>query len=294
MKKFSALFFALLMGLSACGGGSGKGIEVKGSDTLLELVQAFGEAYIKKTNVAINVSGGGSGVGIAGIINGNTDIGDSSRPMKDKEIAQAKEKGVEPLEVKVGIDAIAIIVNPANPVKELTTAQLAGIYKGEIKNWKEVGGEDMAISLYGRQENSGTYVFFQEHILKADYAATMKRMSGNAQMFEGVKADKAGIGYEGLGYVMNEDGSFKDGVKVLPVVSKKGTALLPSNQEAVLSGEYPIARFLFQYVNKKTWEGPVKEFIRFELSDEGQAIVKKIGFYSLGDKAKELNPAVFE
>ncbi|HCL56534.1 MAG TPA: phosphate-binding protein [Spirochaetia bacterium] len=293
MKKILSLLVILSIGLFSCGKGSQKGIEVKGSDTLLELVQEMGEVYIKKSGIAVNVSGGGSGVGVAGIVNNNTDIGDASRQIKDKEIKKAKENGIEPLEVKLGIDAIAIVVNPSNTINQLTTDQLAAIYKGEVKNWKEVGGPDVEISLYGRQENSGTYAFFQEHILKANYSDKMKRMNGNAQMFEGVKADIGGIGYQGLGYVMNEDGSFKPGVKVLAVVGKSGRAVLPSDKSAVLSGEYAISRFLYQYVNKNMTQ-TVKDFVLFELSPEGQAIVKKTGFYPLDERAKELNPELFK
>lgn len=294
MKKILALFGVFLMtGFAACKGGS-KGIEVKGSDTLLELVQSEGETYIKKTNIPVNVTGGGSGVGVAALINKTTDIANSSRPIKNDEIDKAKANGVNPLEIKLGVDAIAIVVNPSNPVKELTIQQLAGIFRGEIKNWKELGGSDTEISLYGRQENSGTYVFFQEHILnKKNYSDQMKRMNGNSQMIEGIKADKAGIGYVGLGYVFTDSG-VNSNVKLVPVVGKNGKAILPTDKAAVFSGEYAISRYLLQYVDENNFKGNLKEFIKFILSDEGQDIVKKTGFYPLGaEKAKELNPKVF-
>lgn len=293
MRKLITILIALTLSLLGCKA-SDKGIEVKGSDTLLELVQMMGETFINKTKIAVNVSGGGSGVGIAALINNSTDIADSSRPIKDKEIQDAISKGIEPIEVKIGIDAIAVIVHPKNPINELNAQQLGAIYKGDLKNWKDIGGNDKPISLYGRQENSGTYVFFQEHLLeKKDYSANMKRMNGNAQIIESIKTDEAGIGYVGIGYITGEKGENKS-IKILAIVGKNNKSLLPTNIEAVYKGEYEISRYLFQYISKAKFTGKVKEFIEFELSPEGQEIVKKVGFYPLGEKAKELNSNLYK
>ncbi len=196
-------------------------IQIKGSDTSVNLVQMLAETYMEKNpKIPIVVTGGGSGVGIAALINGQIQIADASRPMKEKEYAAAKENGVIPVEIAIGIDALSVIVNAGNPVKSLTIRQIGAIYRGEISNWKEVGGPDLPISLYGRQPNSGTYVFFQEHVLgNKDYSQKMKQMNGSAQIVEGVKSDQAGIGYIGVGYVHDEAGKVYEGMQVLDVAS---------------------------------------------------------------------------
>jgi len=262
-------------------------IEIAGSDTMLELAQALAEDFSKETGIEINVGGGGSGTGIARLINNTVDIANSSREMKDKEIKLAEEKGVKIYEVKLGIDAIAIIANPKNKVKNLTVDQIAAIYKGEITNWKEVGGDNIPISLYGRQNNSGTYVFFREHILNnKDYSPKMMGMNGNAQIVEAIKNDKGGIGYVGIGYLSDVKGE----VKIITVNN-----MSPKDEKAVLTAKYPIARFLFQYVSDKRLEREeVKKFFQFALTKKGQEIIKKIGFYPLGEKkAKKFNSKVY-
>jgi phosphate transport system substrate-binding protein len=284
MKKMLVVFSILVFGLFACGKGDKKGIEIVGSDTLLEMVQAEAEEYVKKTGTPVNVTGGGSGVGISKLLDGTCDIANASRSMKDKELTLAKEKGMEIFEVKVAIDAIAVIINPENPVKDLTNTQLGAIFKGEITNWKEVGGPDLKISLYGRQSSSGTFSYFRKKVLeKKDYSQEMKRMTGNAQIAEGIKNDKAGIGYVGIGYVQGASG-----IKMIAV-----NGVMPDNQEKVLAGEYFISRFLYQYVASKP-EGRVKDFLLFELSEKGQEIVKETGFYPVGTEgAKKLNPFLY-
>jgi phosphate transport system substrate-binding protein len=163
-------------------------------------------------------------------------------------------------------------------------AQIGAIYRGEIKNWKEFGGANQPISLYGRQSNSGTFVFFQEHVLgKQDYSADMKRMNGNAQIVEGVMADKAGIGYVGVGYIVDQKtGKVRPGIKVLNVSKDaESKAFSPLDKAAVDSGDYPVARPLFQTTNGIP-KGSVKAFLEFELSPEGQNIVEKEGFFPIG------------
>lgn len=286
MKKIIALISVLTLGLLACSKNtSSKGIEIVGSDTLLELVQAQGEAFVKKTKISVNVTGGGSGVGIAKILDGVIDIANASRAMKSKELVKAKKKGLDIKEVKLAIDAIAVIVNPGNPVSNLSAAQLEAIYKGEVTNWKEVGGPDVPVSLYGRQSSSGTFAYFRKKVLhKKDYSDKMKRMNGNAQIVAAVKADKGGIGYVGIGYVA----SGKTGVKMMGV-----NGVLPNDKEKVLAGKYYISRYLYQYINGVP-KGNQKKFLQFALSEEGQKIVEETGFYPLGAvKAKELNPFVF-
>jgi phosphate transport system substrate-binding protein len=265
-------------------------IQIKGSDTLINLVQRLSEVYMEQhPETAIAVTGGGSGVGIAALIANRVQIADASRPMKDKEYTAAKENGVAPYEIVVGIDGLSVVVNSANPVKDLTMEQIGKIFRGEILNWNQVGGPDIPVSLYGRQANSGTYVFFQEHVLgNKDYSARMKQMNGNAQIVEGVIADKAGIGYVGVGYVYDDNGSVRKGLQVLSVAQKLGAEpVSPLDPENVKSGKYPIARALFQYVNGKP-AGAVKDFIAFELG-EGQKIVEEMSFYPVAGDYLEQN-----
>ncbi len=266
-------------------------IQIKGSDTLINLVQRLSEVYMEKfPNTAIATTGGGSGVGIASLIANRIDIADASRPMKDKEYAAAKENGVIPYQIVIGIDGLSVIVNASNSIKSLTMDQIGAIFRGEILNWSEVGGPNIPISLYGRQPNSGTFVFFQEHVLgKKDYSPKMKQMNGNAQIVEGVKVDKAGIGYVGVGYVYDDKGNVTKNITVLEVAkdanAKPVTPLVSDN---VKSGLYPIARALYQYTNGKA-KGAVKEFIAFELSAEGQKVVEEMGFYPVAGKYIEQN-----
>ena len=175
-------------------------IQVKGSDSEVNLVQRLAEVFMQKNpGVNISVTGGGSGTGIAALINKQTDIANSSRELNVKEEEAAKKAGVTPFRVAFATDAVSVILHPENQVSKLTLEQLGKIFKGEIENWKQVGGPDLKISLYGRQSNSGTYVFFREFVLKGDYSQRMKSMNGNAQIVEGVQRDKAGVGYVAVG-----------------------------------------------------------------------------------------------
>jgi phosphate transport system substrate-binding protein len=266
-------------------------IQIKGSDTLINLVQRLSEVYMEKNpNIAIAVTGGGSGVGIAALIANRVAIADASRPMKDKEYAAAKENGVLPYEIVIGIDGLSVIVNADNPVKSLTIDQIGAIFRGEIANWQEVGGANKPISLYGRQPNSGTYVFFQEHVLgNKDYSPKMKQMNGNAQIVESVKVDQSAIGYVGVGYVYDEQGNVSKGLRVLTVAKDaKSEPVDPLNAENVKSGKYPVARALYQYVNGKPI-GSVKDFVAFELSPQGQKVVEEMAFYPVSGKYLEQN-----
>jgi phosphate transport system substrate-binding protein len=266
-------------------------IQVKGSDTMINLVQRLAEVYMEyHPNTAIAVTGGGSGVGIAALIADRVQIANSSRSMKDKEMSAAKENGVIPFEIAVGIDGLSVIVNASLAVDDLTIEEIGRIFRSDVTNWKEVGGPDQMISLYGRQANSGTYVFFQEQVLALkDYSPRMKRMNGNAQIVEGVIADKSAIGYVGVGYVYDDKGNVRDGLKVLKVAmnanSEPVTPLVPEN---VKSGKYPISRALYQYVNGKP-AGAVKDFIAFELGPEGQKIVEEMSFYPVAGESVENN-----
>jgi phosphate transport system substrate-binding protein len=232
----------------------------------------------------IAVTGGGSGTGIAALINGKCDIADASRLMKAKEVSSANNRGVTPKRVVIAMDGLSVITNGNNSVKQLTMDEIGKIFRGEITNWSAVGGKNMPITLYGRQSNSGTFVFFRDAVLKGDYSQKMNRMNGNAQIVEAVKSDESGIGYVGVGYVKNARG-----INVLRVASRPGQPYAsPLNAADVKSGKYPIARPLNQYVNG-TPSGAVKDFIAFELSEEGQKIVEEQGFFILPNEYRDYN-----
>jgi phosphate transport system substrate-binding protein len=262
-----------------------KMIQIKGSDTMVNLVQVLAEAYMDKTpGAAIAVLGGGSGTGITGMINQTCDIADHSREWKQKEIDQAWEKGVTPRPFVVAIDGVSIVVNEKNPIDQLTMAQVGAMYRGEVKNWKALGTYDKAVSLYGRQSNSGTYVFMQEHVLgNKNYSTDMKEMNGNAQIIEGLLQDEGGIGYVGVGYLYDENHQIRKGIKVLKISKEpNGAGYLPTDKASVASGDYPVSRPLFMSTNGKP-KGPVAAFIQWIVSPEGQAIVEREGFFTIGE-----------
>ncbi len=293
MKKLLVLLLmTAFSGISVFSGSAGAKtyLQVKGSDTEVNLVQRLAEMYMKKdANASIAVTGGGSGVGIAAIINKTTDLCNASRPMKDSEVAKAKANGVNPVGVAFAVDGLSVIVNAKNSVKHLTTDQIGQIYRGEVSNWKQLGGPDGPITLYGRQPNSGTFVFFREHIVNGDYSNKMNQMNGNAQILEAVKKDAGGIGYVGIGYVVDDDGKVAPGIQVLEVAKdSRSKPTSPLQLENIMSGAYPITRPLYQYFDKNN-QAKVEGFIKYELSPEGMAIIKKDGFYPLTDQWKKYN-----
>lgn len=290
MKK--TIVSVLLASFLLAGGLFGQDIvQVKGSDTMVNLVQKLAETCMEKVpNMAVAVTGGGSGVGIAALVANQIPIANASRPMNAKEYTAAKENGVVPVEVAIAIDGLCLVVSDAVQIKSLSMPQLGAMFRGEIANWSEVGGPNLPISLYGRQPSSGTYVFFQEHVMgNKNYSPKMKQMSGNAQIIEGIRAEKGGIGYVGVGYVYDEKGSVMQGIRVLDVAKDlKSKPVSPLNADNVKTGLYPISRPLFQYINGKP-KGKVKEFVAFELGLEGQKIVEEMGFYPLSQKYIEKN-----
>jgi phosphate transport system substrate-binding protein len=258
---------------------------VKGSDTMLNLVQRLAEAFgTAQSDATVSVTGGGSGVGINATVNGDCDIGDASRSITSKEISDARGNGVEPTEFAIAIDGLSLVVNGQNSVSQLTLAQIGAIYRGEIKNWKEVGGPDKKITLYGRQPSSGTFVYLRDEVMKGDYDPGMLQMNGNAQICEAVKGDLTGIGYCGAGYAKTAEG-----VLVLKVAKTDASEYVsPLDADRVNAGDYPITRPLFQYTNGKP-KGGARAFIEFELSPDGQKIVEDEGFFPVNDKYTSRN-----
>lgn len=252
-----------------------RGITVKGSDTLVILGQRWAEIYMKKNPGAnIQVTGGGSGVGIAALINGTTDIAEASRPMKDAEKNQLQQnRGVPVFELPVALDGLAIYLSEKNPIQELTLEQLKKIYTGAAKNWKDVGGNDERIILYGRENSSGTYAYFKEHVLEnADYYPTTQTLPGTAAVINAVSKDFRGIGYGGIAYVK--------GVKAIKVKKNSSTPAVEPSLENVQKNIYPISRFLYWYIAGQP-KDQIKKLADWVVSAEGQAVVNDVGYYPL-------------
>ncbi len=258
-----------------------RNVTVKGSDTLVILGQRWAEVFMSKNKgISVQVTGGGSGVGIAALLNGTTDIAESSRPMKEKEIADLKAKrGKVALELPVAVDGLAVYVHATNPVSELTLAQIKAIYTGATKNWKEVGGNDERIILYSRENSSGTYVYFKEHVLEnADYYPTAQTLPGTAAVINAVAKDKRGIGYGGIAY--------GEGVKHLRVKKDANSPGVEPSMENVLAAKYPISRHLYWYLAGQP-TGDVKALAEWVVSKEGQEVVEKVGYYPLNEKDRQ-------
>jgi phosphate transport system substrate-binding protein len=282
MKKVLIIALCLYAGLTAgCNSGedkkkegdnAGKELTIKGSDTVLPLSQSEAEIYgNKNAGARIIVTGGGSGTGITALMDGNTDIAMSSRKIKLDE-RMALEKAEKPFkEVIVAHDALGVIVNPANPVNQLTREQLEGIFTGQINNWKEVGGDNLKIVVYSRETSSGTYEFFKDHVMnKKNYASAVLNMPATGGIIESVAQTKGAIGYVGLAYLEKE-------VKALKVSFDQGKSFIDPSMANAKNQTYPITRPLFYYYLTAA-EGSVKPFIDFVLSDEGQQIVEKVGY----------------
>lgn len=287
MKNLRFLFLAIPLFLAACGGDASQnnenegtetataattGISVKGSDTVLPLSQKEAEEFMKaNTGAAITVVGGGSGTGITALMDGSTDICMSSRDLKTDEKLKFTEKGLDIKEVTVGFDALSVIVNPANKVSQLTREQLEKIFTGEIKNWKEVGGEDAQIVAYSRETSSGTYEFFKEHVMdKKNYASTVLNMPATGAIVQSVSQTKGAIGYVGLAYMT-------DGIKPLSVSYDSGKTFVAPSIQGAKDKSYPIARPLYYFYDSKK-EGTVKPFVDYVMSDIGQKLVADAGY----------------
>lgn len=255
-------------------------IENKGSDTLVNLALAWAEAYMHvHPEIRISVTGGGSGTGIAAMINGTVSIANASRDMKPEEISAARANGIDPVEFVVARDAIAVVANPSNPVDRLTIKQLSDIYTGKIKNWKELGGENRPIVLLSRESNSGTYVYFLENVIQMGDSKSKLLFSPDTLLMpssEGISSEirqnPNAIGYDGLGYVTPD-------LKVILVAKNATGHYVKPSAETVNSGLYPIARPLYMYTAGKP-TGPIKEYLDWILNS-GQTLVTKLGFVAL-------------
>lgn len=266
-------------------------ITVKGSDTMVNLAQKWAEEYMKlHPEVSIQVTGGGSGTGVAALLNKTTEIANSSRELKASELEEAKTKGVTPVVHQVALDGIAVIVHPESKIDNLTIKQVSDIFSGKITNWKQLGGADMPITLYGRENSSGTYEFFKDHVLgkvdgkQVDYAPSTQVLQGTAALGEAVARDKKGIGYGGVGYFAE-----RNDVKILHIKKDdKSPAISPVdnhkvNYEVIWNGEYSISRYLYCFTNGEA-SGKVKDYMDFITSAQGQEVVKTMEYIPLPEK----------
>src|SRR5262245_44317657 len=250
-------------------------VTVKGSDTMVVLGQRWAEEFMRKhPEITIQVTGGGSGTGISALINGTTDVCEASRAMKDAEKKQLADKaGAPPIEIPVAKDGLSVYVNETNPLTELTMADLKAIFTGKVTSWKEVGGPDAKIIPYSRENSSGTYVFFKEHVLEnADFTPRAQNMPGTAAVVNAVTKEKFAIGYGGAAYAK--------GIKVLKVKKTAADKAIAPAEAAIKDGTYPLSRPLFFYTRAKP-AADIKAFTDWVLSPEGQAIVVKVGYFPL-------------
>jgi phosphate transport system substrate-binding protein len=257
-------------------------ITVKGSDTMIILAQKWAQVYMSKNpGTQIQVTGGGSGTGLAALQNKTTDICNASRKIRGSEIANCiKSFNRRPTEYKVALDGLSVFVNESSPVKELTMQQLEMIFTGRTKNWQEVGGPDARIEVYSRENSSGTYEFFKEVVLKGqDYTARAKTMPGTAAVLQAVAKDKNGIGYGGAGY--------GKGAKHLAIKRDATSPAIEPNEETVVKGTYPIWRYLYCYLNPALDKGEVAAYLNWIRGDEGQSVVNEIGYFPLPKHLRE-------
>jgi len=247
--------------------------KIKGSDTVLPLAQKEAEQFMKTNKQSVTVTGGGSGVGIAALIQGTTDIGMASRSMKIDEKIKFQEKGKTLVSKIIAYDALAVVVNPSNQVTKLTRVQLEGIFTGKITNWKQVGGADLKIIPYSRETSSGTYEFFKEHVLlNKNYTNSILSMPATGAIIQSVSQTKGAIGYVGLAYINKS-------VKAIRVSFNGKTFVVPSMVNAI-NKSYPIVRPLYFYYDKKN-EPKIIPFVNFILSGQGQKIVTEVGYVPL-------------
>lgn len=253
-------------------------IENKGSDTIVNLALAWAERYqAENPEVRISVTGGGSGTGIASLINGTVDIANASRKIKEEEIAEAQANGIEPVEHIIARDAIAVIVNPTNPVSQLTLKQISDIYSGKFSNWSEVGGEDRPIVRLSRETNSGTHVYFLETVLrlgdsddKTLFSMDTLLLPSSEGIIAEVRQNPNAIGYDGLGYVPKD-------LKMIAIAKEEGGSYVLPSISTVNDKTYAIARDLYMYTDGEP-TGIVKEYLEWLLAADAQEIVAELGF----------------
>jgi len=277
MRKYWFVFIFFFVSCSS----STETIKIKGSDTEVNLAARLAENFYKgNKSYNISVSGGGSGLGIAALLNEQADIANSSRALNNDELNLFKKRKIEFETLAFAEDAIAFVVSKKFPADSLTAEQLANILSGKFENWMPITGKNQTINIYGRQNNSGTYGFVKQK-LNIEYSNKAKEMNGNAQIIEAIKADDSGIGYVGAGYVMAKNASPKLRIKVLKIASAKNEkAISPLDEQAIANKQYFFQRPLYQFIRKEALK-KVEAFIAFEQSAQGLIIIKSSGYYSV-------------
>jgi len=272
----------LALGVGASASVWAGNITSKGSDTMVILAQKWAETYMSKNNgTKIQVTGGGTGTGFAALQNQTTDLCNASRKIRAKEIETCiKAFGKRPTEYKVALDGLSVYTHNSNPIKELSLEQLELIFTGKIRNWKQLGGADAPIVVYSRENSSGTYEFFKEHVLKGkDFAANAQTMPGTAAVLQAVAKEKNGIGYGGAAY--------GEGAKHLAIKKDDGSPALDPTEENVVKGLYPISRYLFIYINPALDKGEAAAYLKWIRSEDGQKVVKDVGYFPLPKNLRE-------
>lgn len=272
------LLLSLLLFFSSCTRDN-KTIKVKGSDTEVNLAVLLAESFHDENDqLLVSISGGGSGLGIASLLNGTADIANSSRSVNQGELALFEDKAIQLDSFIFAQDAIAFVVSDELPLDSIHTTNLARILSGEYKNWSKLTSEDIPINIYGRQSNSGTHEFVKT-ILKINFSPYAKQMNGNAQILEAIKSDNSGIGYVGAGYVMK--GS-NNGIKILNIYTTNSPAISPLDAAKIASGDYFFQRPLFQYYKTRDYQ-KVKPFLDFQKTETGARIINSSGYYPLNN-----------
>ncbi|MEA5001190.1 MAG: phosphate ABC transporter substrate-binding protein [Endomicrobiaceae bacterium] len=281
-KFYIAIFGLLLTFVFSCSRPQSQdgniAMQIKGSDTIVNLVQVWAEKFVELNKTSnIGVTGGGTGTGFAALLNHTCDIAMASRQAEEREITLAKEKDIHYKEYIVGLDGLAVLVNKNNPVNKLTIQQLRDIFMAKITNWKEVGGEDREIVILSRESNSGTHMFFKEHVIrqndkknKDEFSPKALLMPSSQAIFDEIYQNPNALGYAGMGFINNN-------IKALSISSGNSKEYVYPNIENVMSGKYPISRPLYLYTNGEP-VGIVKAFIEYTLSKEGQKIVAETDF----------------
>ncbi len=275
MLKKSVIIGLLCLSLISCGKSKQReeSIQIKGSDTMVNLVQAWIERFMTyNPDSFVTMTGGGSGTGIAALLNKTCNIASCSRKMKIEELELARNKGIEPKEFVVGLDGLAVVVHPSNPIEKLTITQISDIFTGKITNWKEIGGKESKIVVLSREVNSGTHVYFKEYVLGKgkEYTNNALLLPSSQAMADEIAQNPNAIGYYGMGYISPQQ-------KAIVVANDKDSPFVAPTIENVKNGNYSICRPLLMYPIGEPI-GLVKKFLDFVLSEEGQAIVKDIDF----------------
>jgi phosphate transport system substrate-binding protein len=287
MKFLGFALLTIMIFLAACGGsrsqanfqaGTSVSIQNKGSDTIVNLALAWAEKYqAEHPEVSISVTGGGSGTGIAALLNKTVDIANASRQMQAEEIKQAKDKGFDPVEFVIARDAIAVIVNPTNPVSQLTLQQISDIYSGRFNNWSQVGGQDRPIVRLSREVNSGTHVYFRDEVIRLGeknnetlFATDTLLLPSSEGIVSELRQNPNAIGYDGLGYVPKD-------LKVIAVAKDAGSPYVLPSIATVNDKSYPVARDLYMYTAGQP-TGVIKAYLDWVMTNEAQTIVANLGF----------------